>query len=125
MLSGGCRGEGDIVAEGLELADEVSALAARVEVAGVEVGAAVSVTGGRVVHEVPNGSHERSNEPTAVTSREQPAVVADVCEGGHSTASGTGQDVDGAGGQDFVLGQTRRAYTLTPSICLKPAYTML
>src|ERR1700761_3419831 len=58
--SGGvlAEGDGDVVAEGFELALGVAGLAAAVGVPGVPVGAEVAVAGGGVVQQVPDDSED-------------------------------------------------------------------
>ena len=84
----GCRsggwGEGDVVAEGGELADEVAGLAGRIEVLGVPVGAEVAVAGGGVVHEVPDRDQDGAgdgDQGLEVTSAFDDAAVAGAEEG--------------------------------------------
>ncbi len=55
---GGC--ERDVVAEGLELADQVAGLAVGVEAFGVVVRAEVHVVGGGIVEEMPDDHQDRA-----------------------------------------------------------------
>lgn len=60
--SGLCRCEGDLVAEGLELADEIAGLAGGVEVAAVPVGAELLVGGVWIVDQVPGDDEYRAGD---------------------------------------------------------------
>jgi hypothetical protein len=54
--------EGDGVAGGFELADELTGFPLSVDVVGVEVGAEVSVAGARVGEEVPDDDEDRAGD---------------------------------------------------------------
>jgi hypothetical protein len=59
------EGDGDVVAEGLELPAGVAGLAAAVGVPGVPVGAEVAVAGGGVVEQVPDDDQDGAADGAA------------------------------------------------------------
>src|SRR5580704_1089755 len=74
----GCWGEGDLVAECHELADEVAGPSVRVDATLVEVGAQVDEAGVRVGEEVPDDDEDRAFDGDERLGLAPPAYEAPV-----------------------------------------------
>jgi hypothetical protein len=96
------EGDGDVVAEGFELASGVAGLAAAVGVPRVPVGAEVAVAGGGVVQQVPDDDEDGAGDgaagflPPAAGAGGQPAEAL-AQEGVRVRGGVGGQDGDPLG----------------------------